>query len=423
MDFTLDIIEKDVGAVQPPTFPQPTPNATGQPQHKKRTRTSAFKQQRRNNNDASSSLSSTTNAAPPPPKPAPATTDKERIDKENRDMLAAMSAQEIAQERQELLDRLDPSIVQMLLKRANLDDRAHTSASVFDELEEVVVEKKPQDETNTTTTSPRPPNEKKKTTEDDQARKSVRFAAAAVEDDDDDDDQPPSGVQQQTSPQSTTIPPADTPLAANTTHFPHPASLPDLDPSDPDFLDTLHKKYFPTLPADPSKLAWMAPLPTPGSPADRDSPYYPGQATLSVAALRFDFRGRLLAPATSRALPVTRGLHHHAEAPEAAGYTLAELGRYARSAVPAQRCVAFQTLGRLLYRLGRGEFGHGGGGAETDDVARGIWRAAQENRILDTLLEAADVPEGQGHRGSRAYAMEAVWLFEKGGWKEKFQGR
>ena len=61
---------------------------------------------------------------------------------------------------------------------------------------------------------------------------------------------------------------------------------------------------------------------------------------------------------------MTAGLHHHGAAPEDAGYTIGELAHLARSTVPAQRCVAFQTLGRVLYRLGRGEFGgRGRGGA------------------------------------------------------------
>lgn len=304
----------------------------------------------------------------------------------------------------------------MLLKRANIDE--HSSASVFDEPAEVrsdtpeaiTPEETPAiviDDTTTASHQEKPPK----------SRKTVRF----------DEDAPPpepptdlfeatSQQQQQQQPTSSTAN-VDT-FAANTTHFPQPKQLPDLDPDDPDFLETLHQKYFPSLPADPSKLAWMAPIPTPHSVADRESPYYPGQTSLSIAALRFDFKGRLLAPAKSRNIPVSKGLHHHGEAPEAAGYTVTELGRLARSAVPAQRCVAFQTLGRILFRLGKGEWGN-----NEAEVAKGIWRSVQENRVMDSLLEAAEVPEGQGHRGSRSYAVEALWLFEKGGWKENFQGR
>lgn len=209
-------------------------------------------------------------------------------------------------------------------------------------------------------------------------------------------------------------------------HFPHMPAVPDLDPADPDFLQHLHSKYFPNLPADPARLAWMAPVPTADSVADRESPYYPGQATVAVSQLRFDFRGQLVPPRASRDIPVSKGLHHHGEAPEAAGYTVGELARLARSAVPAQRCVAFQTLGRILYRLGRGEWGEAAADIDKDPrsaVAQGIWRSVKEGRVLDTLHEAAGVEEGRGHQGSRAYAIEAVWLFEKGGWKELWKGR
>lgn len=337
------------------------------------------------------------------------------IDRENKDLLASMSQDEIEEERQELLNRLDPSILQMLLRRANIDEPS--SPSPFDE--------PPGADANTA--EPAKPQEAPAIVVDDttapehkenKPKKSVRF---------DEDAPPPEPPADLFDPSSEPPPPtssaaaaaADT-FAANTTHFPHPKPLPDLDPSDPDFLETLHSKYFPNLPADPTKLAWMAPIPTPGSAADQESPYYPGQSTLSIASLRFDFKGRLLPPSRSRSIPVTKGLHHHGQAPEAAGYTVAELGILARSAVPAQRCVAFQTLGRILFRLGRGEWG---GGEDDSGLARGVWRTAQEAKVVESLLEAAEVPEGQGHRGSRSYAIEALWLFEKGGWKEKFQGR
>ncbi|CAN8105215.1 unnamed protein product [Discula destructiva] len=420
MDFLADIKEKEVGAVQAPSFPQPKP--AGFPEHTKRTRSSAFKQRRQGADGTSSDIRAqhATNSqqpfraaqthSAPPAAVSGATLEKRAIEEEVNSLLASMSAEEIDESRRELLETMKPSILEMLLKRSNIDD-AQSSASVFDEPPET----KPQMDTIqdapalAVTDVPTPSSPKNAS----KPRKSVRFDEDAAP------SEPPADLLEAgAQPPPRTPKTDDTTFAPNTTHFPQPKSLPDLDPADPDFLEILHEKYFPSLPADPSKLAWMAPLPTPHSTADRESPYYPGQDSLSLAALRFDFKGRLLAPARSRAIPVSQGLHHHGEAPEAAGYTIAELGRLARSAVPAQRCVAFQTLGRLLFRLGEGEWG--GGEAE---VAKGIWRSCQENRIIDSLLEAAEVPEGSGHRGSRAYATEAVWLFEKGGWREKFQGR
>lgn len=420
MDFLADIKEKEVGAVKAPSFPQP--KANGFPEHKKRTRTtSAFKQQRQgasanaNNTGDGQSISKSKEPSAFDSNSAArsgssgASQEKKIIEEEVDNLLASMSPEEIEQQRRDLLENMNPAILQMLLKRANIDDQS--SASVFDEPsktkpEPSASEDLPADiaETNSNnTTQPRAKAEK--------PRKTVRF----------DEDAPPPEIPADLF-EAGSQPPAasktDDAFAANTTHFPRPKALPDLDPADPDFLEILHEKYFPSLPADPTKLAWMAPIPTPHSTADRESPYYPGQSSLSIAALRFDFKGRMLSPAKSRAIPVSKGLHHHGEAPEAAGYTVAELGRLARSAVPAQRCVAFQTLGRLLFRLGEGEWGDGG-----SELAKGIWRCCQENRVMDSLMEAASVPEGSGHRGSRAYATEAVWLFEKGGWREQFQGR
>ncbi|OBT81118.1 hypothetical protein VE02_10287, partial [Pseudogymnoascus sp. 03VT05] len=108
----------------------------------------------------------------------------------------------------------------------------------------------------------------------------------------------------------------------DTLHFPRPPTLPDLDPSSPNFLQDLHTAYFPSLPSSPASLAWLAPLPTPGSEADLESSYSPAQTSIPASALRFDFRGQLLPPRISRAMPTDRGLHHHADAPEAGGYTI-----------------------------------------------------------------------------------------------------
>jgi hypothetical protein len=423
MDFVLDIKEKDVGHVKAPTFPAPKSATTGFPEHKKRAKVSAFRKQRQGPECPFSEpqdVPATTKPQAPAPAPAQQSPpgrigggqERKIIDQENRDLLASMSPEQIEEERQELLNRLDPSIVQMFLRRANIEET--NSPSPFDEPPEAPKDEDKAEPPSKPEESPAAAAENKTTARKDQKRKkSVRF------EDDAPPPEPPADLFEAASgPPAPTAPSNADAFAPNSTHFPSPQPLPDLDPSDPDFLQTLHSKYFPSLPADPSKLAWMAPIPTPDSVADRESPYYPGQDSLPISALRFDFKGQLLAPSTSRAIPVTQGLHHHGQAPEAAGYTIAELGILARSAVPAQRCIAFQTLGRILYKLGQGVWGDAEG-----DLAKGIWRTAQENRVMDSLLEAAEVPEGQGHKGSRSYAIEALWLFEKGGWKEKFQGR
>ncbi|RPB07570.1 hypothetical protein P167DRAFT_495542, partial [Morchella conica CCBAS932] len=175
----------------------------------------------------------------------------------------------------------------------------------------------------------------------------------------------------------------------------------------PDFFTHLHTKYFPTLPPDPSKLAWMH-APTPSE----DLSYHPSQPSLPVSALRFDFRGDLLPPRTSRELPSNLGLHHHADAPNAAGYTVPELARLARSAFPTQRCMAMQMLGRILYKLGKGVYG-------VEEITQGLWRCMEEGRVIAGLEEAAAGRMG-GHLSVKAYATDALWLWQKGGghrWK------
>ncbi|TQV98250.1 transcription factor Rba50 [Cordyceps javanica] len=408
MDPTLlvgDIVERDTAELKKPSFPNAPPTTTGFPQHKKRWTGSAFKQQR-----AKAAADSMTDASTPDnaknlsrrtvqdDRQSFEETEKKRIDQENRSRLDAMTPQEIAQAQEDLMNGLNPALVQRLLQRARIDEP--TDPSPFD-----LPLSKEAAETAPTRTGTELEADKEAESKPAATKKSVSFQDVP---EDFDEDREPAHIPDDLI--------AATDLGKESTHFPGPPKVADLDPSDPDFLENLHKKYFPDLPADPSKLAWMAPIPTEGSVADKESSYYPHEE-IPVSALRFDFRGRFLSPRVSRSIPSSKGLHHHGEAPEAAGYTVSELARLARSAVPAQRCMAFQTLGRILFRLGKGEWGK----SVDDPIAMGVWKAAKDGRVLDTLNEAAMV-EG-GHRGSKAYAMEALWLFEKGGWREKVKGR
>ncbi|PVH88049.1 hypothetical protein DL98DRAFT_225706 [Cadophora sp. DSE1049] len=406
--FVGDVKERKIAA--PPSAPKMKSTPTGFPEHKKRTRISAFKQQRAGS--AKPVVTDTPNAFALRQTPTNASSltqnnfsmDEERriIDEENRQRLAAMSVEEIEEERNELMAGLNPALLEMLLKRSNLDEgRGDTGIdppTAKTEEKEKAIESKDQPEQgadNESVPAPLPAGKRI------DPSKSVRF-----EGDDDTEPAQPINLQPASSIPNDPLPPDVHP----TMHFPTAPSVPDLDPSDPSFLENLHTKYFPNLPADPSKLAWMAPIPTHGSTADQESPYYPSSHGLSASALRFDFRGGLLPPRIARAVPVTKGLHHHGEAPEAAGYTVPELARLARSAFPAQRCMAFQTLGRLLYRLGRGEWG-----GPDSEITTGLWQCVEGGKVMDTLEEAAGA-EG-GHQGSKAYAVEAIWLWQKGGGK------
>jgi hypothetical protein len=201
-------------------------------------------------------------------------------------------------------------------------------------------------------------------------------------------------------------------------HFPRPPSAPELDPNSDTFLDELHEKYFPTLSHDPSKLAWMIP-----ATDEENATYDPSQSTLTPADLRFNFKGALIPPSVANSLSTDLGLHHHGEAPSAAGYTIPELARLSRSSFAAQRCIAFQTLGRILYRLGIGEFGnendmdvHGPDG-ERAKMAKGLWEAVEESRVVESLTEEAK--KEIGHQTSIAMAQEAVWNWRRGGGRQR----
>lgn len=389
-------------------------SSTGFPQHKRRWKSSAFKQRRAGNAPgANDDNKAQAEAQDPKPntsmgQPNFQQVEKERIDRENRQKLDDMSPEEIAEAQQEILSGMNPGLVQRLLQRANIDESSSelpTEDTPREELRQPLPEIK-------SSGTPKP---------------KVRFADVVDEEDEPETIPNPEPAERPKSKLNIAdnynedaeplqmpdlFPITDIP---HKTHFPTPKQR-ELDPADPNFLETLHEKYFPELPADPGKLAWMAPIPTQNSTADRESPYYPHEE-IPVSALRFDFKGRFLSPRVSRSIPSSKGLHNHGEAPEAAGYTVVELAHLARSAVASQRCIAYQTLGRILYRLGKGEWGT----TADHPIAMGIWDAMKRGRVLDSLNAAAAV-EG-GHRGSQAYAIEAIWLFEKGGWREQHKGR
>ncbi|EAQ83294.1 hypothetical protein CHGG_09698 [Chaetomium globosum CBS 148.51] len=453
MDATLGILDIDAREINDVAPPKPRAASTGFPASKKRV--SAFKKQSQGNPSTASPVPTSGNSPAQTSTPRrDAKVDERRgIDEENKAVLDSMTPEEIAQAQRDLISGTNPRLLQMLLRRANLDEP--TGPSPFDVAA-------PESLPTPNPPAPPPPSTKPRqvTIEDvPEEIHETRPKPTPVSNnnnvlkkpvvDFDEDAEPPVpppnlfpvtsiGRLKRAAPKpAPPTPPAtataitndtnNNPLAADiphNTHFPPAPTVPDLDPSDPNFLENMHQKFFPTLPADPSKLAWMAPLPTPDSAADRESPYYPGQDSLPVSALRFDFRGALVPPRASRLIPVSKGLHHHGEAPEAAGYTVLELARLARSAVASQRCLAYQTLGRVLYRLGKGEWGQGvgGRGGEEDDLAFGLWRCLKEGRVLESLEEEAGLPEWKGHMSSKAYATEALWLFEKGGWKEKWRG-
>lgn len=439
--FIGDILERPTGgAPQPPVAPSFKGTVGGFPAHKKRTpRVSAFKKERAANGDVKAKAK----APIPTQQPGgvqggPAQTqnaggesedEKRQIDEENRQKLANMSQEEIEEEQRELLESLPPSLIQKLLSRANIDDGSNEMDWDAPKPEQQPPESAPAKEN----PEPKDPSTKK-----------VSFAEPAASNGPTTSSPPPQSIQP--SPSASDLPPD---LAAElpdhgSMHFPRPSHPPDLDPSSPTFLENLHEKYFPNLPYDPSTLSWMTPI----DPTDTSSPYHPSHQAFNPKDLRFDFKGALLAPSAARDIPVDQGLHHHADAPEAAGYTIAELAVMARSSVAAQRCVAFQTLGRVLYRLGKGEFGiervrrRGDGPVQVavnpdkveeeevdeDDIetdmgdagsamAAGLWKEVEEGKVIETMT--AEAGREKGHLSSRTFAQEGLWNWRRGGGRKR----
>ena len=80
--------------------------------------------------------------------------------------------------------------------------------------------------------------------------------------------------------------------------------------------------------------------------------------------------------------------------------------------------------------MGRGEFGNPGDGGEgtvgaedtLGELARGLWGEVEREGVIEVCVNES---EGRGiaggkHVSAKAYATEAVWLWQKGGgrrWK------
>ncbi|KAL8713862.1 MAG: hypothetical protein Q9220_002007 [cf. Caloplaca sp. 1 TL-2023] len=317
--------------------------------------------------------------------------ERHKIDVENKRRIAEMSSEDIEQARKELMTGLSSSLIEKLLKKANIEEDINVETGIETTKERGRVSPK-------------------------SSQKNVHFDLR-----DSEESIPPQSPRLNADPDDGNAP-TERPLDAQTVstfsgyptppsfHFPRPPTPPSLDPEDPEFLSKLHSTYFPSLPANPNALSWMQPP----DPTESEA-YSPSQENMMPSAVRFDFRGRLLPPRLAAQILPTKGLHHHGTAPEAAGYTIPELAHLSRSSFPSQRCIAYQTLGRILYRLGTGVFG-----PEDHELCQGLWKCIDQGRVLDTLTEEAARDERSGNRSCWVTATEAVWLWRKGGgrkWK------
>ncbi|WWC63804.1 uncharacterized protein I303_106409 [Kwoniella dejecticola CBS 10117] len=113
-------------------------------------------------------------------------------------------------------------------------------------------------------------------------------------------------------------------------------------PDDPSLSEL--KQYFPSVPSEPSKLAWLQPV--------------PASAASSAPSLstRFDLSGNVLSSAEQSDLPQHLGLHHHGASPDMAGYTIQEILYLCRSTVPSQKITMMNTLSRIIHKSRQGVY-------------------------------------------------------------------
>ena len=427
-----EIREREPSSVTPPAPAPPTPTAssTGFPAHRRRNRPSSFKERRANLSKVFNSPDHTT-----------IEDDKSSIARENSQHLASMSDSQIQREREELMASMDPQLLQRFLRRANIDEDGKGQTSTLSkpnpDLEKSAAVSSPKKSVSFDVPSSisRQPAKSTLSANSLSRVKNVSSSKSSFA-----DDLPPA--QPPIDLHSAAQLPSLDPALIERFHFPQPKQpMPTLDPTSETFLSDLQSHYFPEITDDPASLSWLQPPSNDEDDPDSTSAYHPASSARSIApsAIRFSLRGTVLSPTTSLSLPTTLGLHHHGDDPQAAGYTIPELAILSRSTFPAQRCVAWQVIGRILFRLGRGEFGDRGG-----QLSEGLWNCIEKEGIVAGMLAEAEGANSQGygkvrdgpeskksskndgddtlvapgigrHASAAAWAVEGVWLWQKGG--------
>lgn len=413
MDLIGEIVEHDVQEAVPPTAPSGATN-NGFPQLAKfdfsKKKPSRFRQPPATKRE---------------PTPRRELSEAEKIHEENIKKILELSTEEIAQERQELLQGLDPKLIQSLLKRAEERSPSHASHSHAEGFDgwigggknDVKLPHLDLEDVNralgvkTVRFSEEPQVEEAKveklTEEDNENEHGEEQTDEKEEDENANDEIAPDGYQIVSDEE----PEVDV-------HFPKPKAPtedPEMDLNDPNFLSKLHEKYYPDLPKETAKLAWMSePL-----PQQRITTYE------AISDMRFDFKGNLVELTDENAeKPTHLGLHHHSDNPQLPGYTLAELLHLTRSVVPTQRCLGIQMLGRILHKLGLHKYNIAPVADTEENPALEqeisllvtqfesmMWDLIEQLRIVESLTEASQAK----NLSVQNYAIEALWLWKQGG--------
>ncbi|KAG8994192.1 hypothetical protein FRB90_000512 [Tulasnella sp. 427] len=187
------------------------------------------------------------------------------------------------------------------------------------------------------------------------------------------------------------ISPTDEPTQSYHT-FPTPTTTEDqIEEGTP---EDIRKRFFPNADSDNPSLEWIKGRDQhDGTPAESDSVTRGEQ--LARKSTRYDLNGQPIPESLRKTLPTHLGLHHHGEEHDEAGYTLEELLMLSRSTVPAQRASILGTLGKLLSNAAS----QSSGDDNPDDV---------ENSRTKVLVIALEALAERG--GALVRAVEVLWI-------------
>lgn len=365
--------------------------------------------------------------------------EKEQIHQENIEILSRMSTEDREEAKQDLLDTLDPAILQMLMNRASRKSPASnpTPSSSIQNIDEPVegaigtwvggehpeYEKANVEDEETQNKEPKEPkkirfNEEAKVIYIDQALKVDDIPKAEDNEWEDVED-----LNEAPSPDLDDVKRLNDLKHDSQVHFPKPSEpYEELDINDPKFNEKLHAKYFPDLPQNVKQLDWM-----------KETNEIPTSVEYeSIIDVRFDFKGDIINSQNVQELSETNtGLHNHSQNPELPGYTLTELAHLLRSTFPGQCCIASRTLGRIMFKLGKLQYQiqehddeDDNEGSKNDKGQMGqfeieCWKLIIKLQIIDLLQHY--VSDKQRNLSIKNYAIDALWLWKQGGGDEQIK--
>lgn len=362
----------------------------------------------------------------------------ERIHLENINLMMSMSSEQIENERQEIMDNMSPKVLEKLIKRfsstgsrsKNKDE--DTSLPLFTDID---TNKYWVGGTNTMTDLPKLDDNKVNDilsikNNDKSDKRKIRFEEPEVieiEEEanieypevENEDDFVTDDYQLLQKMKDT-----DSKELLKDVHFVTKKQMEEYEPlsiDDAEFEKKLKEKYFPDLPTEVDKMRWMEPI-------DDDSNITNNKVIDTVADLRFDFKGNLCAP--QKEVDSTKdGLHHHADNPDLKGYTLEELQNYALSTYPGQKCIALQTLGRIMYKvkaeryyqlipeIDQEQFEKLNGDITPiiEQIYGMLWAWIKHLKIVEIIESNL----GNKNMSIKNYATEAMWMLKQGEYKQK----